>query len=203
MTKHEFLRDSIEFKLFDNTQMGRHLIITPIKINNKIIYSATTHLESPVGQYMGGKKDKFSKERKEQLKYSIETLDKLSNNIIFGGDFNWCKPSKNYENDGDIKRFLGNNWIDCYNKLHPNDNGYTYDAKTNGMLTGYLCNRLDRIVYKNNGNLKLKSCQMIGREAIPNLNYVKTIKRKNGDEQKILPVLPSDHYGLFATFDVV
>eukprot|EP01084_Bolivina_argentea_P240271 403702_1 len=56
MTKHEFLRDSIEFKLFDNTQMGRHLIITPIKINNKIIYSATTHLESPVGQYMGGKK---------------------------------------------------------------------------------------------------------------------------------------------------
>ncbi len=75
------------------------------------------------------------------------------------------------------------------------------------MLSGYLMNRLDRILYRNRnghgGRLRLKQCFMIGREAIPNLSYVKTLKRKNGNEQKILPVLPSDHYGLCAQFEIV
>jgi len=208
VTKHEFIRDSIQFKPFSNSSMGRHLIITPIKMGNgKIVHAATSHLESPVGTYQGGKKDKFSPERKEQLRYSVELLDKKeicsNNNVIFGGDMNWCRATKNNENDGDIKKFLNKNWTDCWFKLHPNDNGYTYDAKTNGMLSGYLQNRVDRILYKNNGELKLISCEMIGREAIPNVTYIKTFKRKNGDEQKILPVLPSDHYGLVAKFDFV
>jgi len=209
ITKHDFIRDSIQFKPFSNTSMGRHLIITPIKLkhNNRIIYAATSHLESPVGVHQGGKKDKFSAERKEQMKYSLQLLDNKqmveNDNIIFGGDMNWCRPTKNFENDGDLNKCLTKNWVDTYYKLHPNENGYTYDAKTNGMLAGYLQNRLDRVLYKENGNLKLKQCMMIGREAIPNLKYTKVFKRKNGNEEKLLPVLPSDHYGLCATFDIV
>ena len=211
VTKHEFIRDSIQFKPFKNTNMGRHLIITPIKLknkgSNKIIYAATSHFESPVGLHQGGKKDRYSAERKQQIEYSLQLLDNKqiieNDNIIFGGDMNWCKPTKNYENDGDINKYLTKDWIDCFYKLYPNDPGYTYDAKTNGMLAGYLQNRLDRVLYKENGNLKLKDCVMIGREAIPNLRYAKVFKKKSGNEERMLPVLPSDHYGLCATFDIV
>ena len=214
MTKHELIRDCIQFKPFNNSVMGRHLIIAPIKLKNKgkntnkIVYAATSHLESPVGTYQGGKADKYSAERKEQIKYALTLLDNKqiceNNNIIFGGDMNWCKPNKNgkNENDGDLNKYLNNHWTDCWYKLYPNQQGYTYDAKTNGMLSGYLQNRLDRIIYKENGSLILKECEMIGREAIPNLRYKKTVKRKGGSEEKMLPVLPSDHYGLCATFDI-
>mmetsp|Transcript_28537 Transcript_28537/g.45119 ORF Transcript_28537/g.45119 Transcript_28537/m.45119 type:complete len:484 (+) Transcript_28537:32-1483(+) len=212
LTKHEFIRDSIQFKPFTNSVMGRHLIVTPIRLKNKgkytdkIVYAATSHLESPVGTYQGGKKDKYSAERKQQLKYSLDVLDNRqiceNNNVIFGGDMNWCKPAKNgnNENDGDMNDHLNAHWIDCYHKLYPNEPGYTYDAKTNGMLAGFLQNRVDRVLYKENGDLKLLDIRIIGREAIPNLRYKKVFNRKGGAEEKMLPVLPSDHYGLCATF---
>eukprot|EP01083_Nonionella_stella_P149462 474826_1 len=210
MTRHEFVRDAIQFKYFKNTQMGRHLIVTPIQLktnDKRIVYAATSHLESPVGTWAGGRKDKFSPQRKEQLAHSLQVLDDdkicSNKNVIFGGDFNWCRPTKNAENDGDLNKLLHGPWTDCWHALHPNDKGYTYDAKANGMLSGYLQNRLDRIVYKKNGDLRLKSCQMIGREAIPNITYVKTFKRKKGNEDKILPVFPSDHFGLVAQFDII
>eukprot|EP00485_Elphidium_margaritaceum_P007766 CAMPEP_0202703884 /NCGR_PEP_ID=MMETSP1385-20130828/16677_1 /ASSEMBLY_ACC=CAM_ASM_000861 /TAXON_ID=933848 /ORGANISM="Elphidium margaritaceum" /LENGTH=453 /DNA_ID=CAMNT_0049361805 /DNA_START=22 /DNA_END=1383 /DNA_ORIENTATION=- len=212
LTKHEFVRDAIQFKPFGNTQMGRHLIVAPIKLKHKgarsgtIVHAATTHLESPVGTYAGGKKDKFSAERKQQLQQALSVLDDRNvcsnNNIVFGGDFNWCKPTKNVQNDGDLNAHLNQNWIDCYSRLHANENGYTYDAKSNGMLLGYLQNRLDRILLKQTGNLCLNQIEIIGREAIPNLRYAKVVRRKKGDETQMLPVLPSDHYGLCATFDI-
>ena len=209
MTKHEMIRDSIRFIPFENSVMGRHLIVCPIKIGDTVVWAATSHLESPVGPHMGGKEDWFSAERKEQLKFSMMILDERrycdSNNVVFGGDMNWRKPSKNgkNENDGNMKQYLRANWSDCYETLHPNDDGFTYDAKENGMLLGYLRNRLDRVLYKTNGNLKLKSCEMIGKEAIPNVSYIKETKRKGNVEHKRLPVLPSDHFGLCAKFDFV
>ena len=201
MTKHEFVRDSIQFIPFSNTSR-RHLIITPIKLKNngnKIVYAATSHLEYRAS-------DRGKEERKRQIKYSMELLDdkQFNNNVIFGGDMNWHDATKHHEDDGDLNELLNSNWTDCYNKLYPDKKGYTYDPKTNGMLSRYhQQRRLDRILYKNNGDLRLKSIQIIGKETIPNLNYVKTHKRKHKSVRKILPVLPSDHYGLKATFKIL
>ena len=197
LTKHEFIRDSIQFKSFSNSSMGRHLIIAPIKIKDRTIYAATSHFESPVGLNEGGKKDRYSAERKEQLKYSLMLLDDASN-VMFGGDMNWCQQ-EDYQNDGDMNVFLGNHWSDCFDELYPDKDGFTYDAKTNGSLVGNLQNRVDRILYKKKSSLRLIECQMIGREVIPNLSFIK----KHGNMQKRLPVLPSDHYGLMAKFEIV
>ena len=204
LTKHEFVKGSGKLIPFSNSRMGRFLVMTPIQLKNnkkRIVYAATTHLESPVGAYAGGKKDKFSAERIEQFQFSLASLDEFckNSNVIFGGDMNWCRPTKNYENDGDMNKFLGKEWIDCYQHLHPNENGYTYDGKQNGMLSNYLQNRLDRVLYKNTGELKLIECDMIGKDAIPSVEYTKVVRKK----QKTLPVLPSDHYGLMAKFDFV
>ena len=122
------------------------------------------------------KKISFRRERNKW--YSLQLLDNKqiveNDNIIFGGDMNWCKPTKNNENDGDLNKYLTKHWVDTYYKLHPNENGYTMMQKQ-WNVAGYLQNRLDRVLYKENGNLRLKQCVMIGREAIPNLKYTKNI----------------------------
>merc|ERR1712130_990047 len=97
---------------------------------------------------------------------------------------NWRNPTKTKENDGDMATHLRSHWIDSWKQLHPNDQGYTYDAKQNGMLLGYLRNRLDRILFKDNGNLQLRSCEIIGTEAIPKLTYVKQRKKKKKKKKK-------------------
>merc|ERR1719333_383170 len=116
---------------------------------------------------------------------------------------NWRRPTKNNQNDGDIREHLRENWVDCWSALHPNDDGFTYNAKENGMLMGYLKNRLDRVLFKEGGDLILKSIEMIGTEAIPNVTYKKTVTRNRKETVKVLPVLPSDHFGLLAKFELV
>ena len=71
------------------------------------------------------------------------------------------------------------------------------------MLLGYFKNRLDRVLYETNGNLRLKSCEIIGKEAIPNVTFIKETEKKGKVEHKRLPVLPSNHFGLCAKFEVV
>ena len=48
----------------------------------------------------------------------------------------------------------------------------------------------------NNEKIKLKSIEMIGTVAIPNLTFNKTVRKKPTE----MKVLPSDHYGLCAKF---
>jgi len=47
--------------------------------------------------------------------------------------------------------------------------------------------------------LKISKIDMIGKEAIPGLSYIKEKKVRREVKMLELPVLPSDHYGVLLT----
>ena len=67
LSKHEFVSGETGIGHFKNSRMHRYFIVAGLKYKNKKLVVATTHLESPVGPYQGGKKDKFKTERLEQF----------------------------------------------------------------------------------------------------------------------------------------
>ncbi|KAI3948862.1 hypothetical protein MKX01_022276 [Papaver californicum] len=69
-------------------------------------------------------------------------------------------------------------WVDAWSELKPGDNGYTYDSKSDQMLLG------NRILQK---------------EELQGLSYCKEKKVKGKLQKLMLPVFPSDHYGLLLT----
>ena len=85
---------------------------------------------------------------------------------------------------------------DAWDTLRPGEPGFTYDGKENPMLGPYnrLRNRLDRVLLRTQ-DWQPSSIEMVGMAAIPGVTYERNYKRGN----KILPVLPSDHFGLYAT----
>lgn len=175
---------------FRNSKMGRELCVTELDIQatNKPLVVATTHLESPCP---GPPKwdQMYSKERVDQAKEALDLL-KSHPNVIFCGDMNWDDKL-----DGQFP--LPENWVDPWVELRTGENGWTYDTKSNKMLTGNrtLQKRLDRFVC-NLQDFKINEIEMIGMEAIPGLVYCKDKKVKNEIRKLELPVLPSDHYGL-------
>jgi tyrosyl-DNA phosphodiesterase 2 len=186
---------------FINSSMGRSLRLEYLKYKDITITAASTHLESPVGPWVqGGREDMFSPQRKAQLRQSFEVIGEKclkGDFCIFGGDMNWNDVLKRKRNDGLLP--LPSGWKDCWleDPTHKGDPGYTYDAKSNAMLLGYLKNRLDRIFWKGE-SFSLNRVEMIGKEAIPGVMYLKKTK----STEKMLPVLPSDHYGLLAHFTI-
>ena len=88
---------------------------------------------------------------------------------------------------------------DAWPHLYPRDAGYTYDGRKNFMLGPHnnLQGRLDRVFYKAR-SLQLTSMKMVGTWAIPGVTYMKQMKKG----AKELPVLPSDHYGLLASWSI-
>ena len=52
-------------------------------------------------------------------------------------------------------------------------------------------------------DFKVDSIEMIGMEAIPGITYIKQKKVRQEIRQLVLPVLPSDHYGLVLTISSV
>lgn len=90
--------------------------------------------------------------------------------------------------------------VDAWDKLHPRDPGYTYDGKANFMLgpRNNLRGRLDRVFCKAS-TLQLKSIQMVGLQALPGVTYLKDMKQ--GPIR--LSVLPSDHFGLLASWSLM
>ncbi|KAK2644517.1 hypothetical protein Ddye_019712 [Dipteronia dyeriana] len=129
-----------------------------------------------------------SKERIAQAKAALSLLVRNSPNMIFCGDMNWDDVL-----DGRFPMFDG--WIDAWEELRRGEDGWTYDTKSNPMLFGNrpLQKRLDRFVCNLN-DFKLDAIEMIGLEAIPGVSYSK--EKRKGKGKLILPVLPSDHYGL-------
>ncbi|KAL1199013.1 hypothetical protein V5N11_028354 [Cardamine amara subsp. amara] len=183
---------SFSCKSFGNSMMGRELSMAEVEVpGRKPLVFATSHLESPCPS--PPKWDQmFSKERVEQANEAIETL-RANTNVIFGGDMNW-------DDKLDGKFPLPDKWVDVWEVLKPGDSGFTYDTKANPMLTGNrsLRKRLDRIFCRLD-DYKLGGIEMVGKEAIPGLSYVKE-KKVRGETKKLeLPVLPSDHFGLLLT----
>ncbi|CAL5345675.1 unnamed protein product [Camellia sinensis] len=162
---------------------------------------ASSHLESPCPKW-----DKmFSKERVDQAKEALNFLKK-DVNVIFCGDMNWDE-----ELDGQFP--LPEGWVDAWVQYRPGENGWTFDTKSNQMLSGNwpLQKRLDRFVC-NLRDFKIRRIDMVGMEAIPGLSYCKKklidmealpglsyCKKKGKNKKLMVPVLPSDHYGLLLT----
>lgn len=183
---------SFSNKPFKNSAMGRELCVAEVQAeDNRQLVVATSHLESPCP---GPPKwdQMFSKERVEQAKAAVNLLKK-NHNVIFCGDMNWDDKL-----DGQFP--IPDEWIDAWNKLKPGDNGWTYDTKSNQMLTGNrtLQKRLDRVLCHLH-DFEVSAIEMIGTEAIPGLSYQKEKKVKKEIKLLDLPVLPSDHYGLILT----
>ena len=87
--------------------------------------------------------------------------------------------------------------VDAWTEQNPKDPGLTYDGKRNPMLGPYnrLRSRLDRVFCKMS-KYKLASVVMVGTQAIAGVTYTRSYKKG----PTILPVLPSDHFGLLASF---
>ncbi|GFP90174.1 tyrosyl-dna phosphodiesterase 2 [Phtheirospermum japonicum] len=183
---------SYSSKPFHNSIMGRKLCIAEIEMQpDTAITVATSHLESPCP---GPPKwdQMFSKERVVQANEAVQFLDK-NQNAIFCGDMNWDDKL-----DGPFP--LPDGWADAWTELRPGEVGFTYDTKSNKMLSGNrsLQKRLDRFICKLK-DFRVSKIEMIGTDAIPGLSYVKEKKVKGQVQELELPVLPSDHYGLLLT----
>lgn len=179
-------------KPFKNSIMGRELCIAEVEVQTGIeLVVATSHLESPCpGPPTWDQM--FSKERVDQAKEAVKFLEK-NHNVIFCGDMNWDDKL-----DGQFP--LSDGWIDAWTELRPREVGWTYDTKSNKMLSGNrtLQKRLDRFVCKLR-DFKINEIEMIGMDAIPGLSYSKEKKVRKQVQNMVLPVLPSDHYGLLLT----
>ncbi|XAR53798.1 hypothetical protein NMG60_11022482 [Bertholletia excelsa] len=187
---------SYSCKPFQNSIMGRELCIAEAEVQpNTPLVIATSHLESPCPAPPTWDQ-MFSKERVDQAKEALDFLKKTNPNVIFGGDMNWDDKL-----DGQFP--LPEGWEDAWVELRPGENGWTYDTKSNAMLSGNrtLQKRLDRFVC-NLRDFKISGIEMIGLEAIPGLSYCKEKKVKREVKKLVLPVLPSDHYGLLLTISL-
>ncbi|MED6144112.1 hypothetical protein PIB30_012470 [Stylosanthes scabra] len=183
---------SFSSKPFSNTIMGRELCIAEVEVvGGKSLVVATSHLESPCPA--PPKWDQmYSKERVQQANEALSLLKNYPN-VIFGGDMNWDDKL-----DGEYP--LQNEWIDAWSELRPKEIGWTYDTKSNQMLSGNrtLQKRLDRFICRFQ-DLMITGIEMIGKDAIPGAIHTKEKKVRKEIKQLVLPVLPSDHYGLLLT----
>ncbi|CAL4934440.1 unnamed protein product [Urochloa decumbens] len=184
--------ESFNCKPFSKTYMGRELCTADVIVGGLIkLVFATSHLESPCpGPPTWDQM--FSKERVAQANESLRILGAFRN-VIFCGDMNW-------DDKGDGPFPLPDGWIDAWAELKPGENGLTYDTKANVMLSGNrkVQKRLDRFLCKL-PDFKVDSIEMIGKEAIPGITYIKEKKVRQEIRKLELPVLPSDHFGLVLT----
>ncbi|KAI7746792.1 hypothetical protein M8C21_007699 [Ambrosia artemisiifolia] len=180
---------SFSFKQFSYSAMGRELCIAEVLAQGDTpLVVATSHLESPCP---GPPKwdQMYSKERVKQAHEAVAFL-KQNPNVIFCGDMNWDDKL-----DGEFP--LPDGWIDAWTELNPKEIGWTYDTKSNPMLSANrkLQKRLDRFLISLH-DFNVECIEMVGTEAIPEVTYM---KQKKGGKELELPVLPSDHFGLLLT----
>lgn len=175
---------------FRNSRMGRELCIANIEVSSgtKPLIIATSHLESPTPAPPTF--DQMNSEtRVAQAKEALNHLQRHPN-VIFCGDMNWDEST-----DGSFPLFEG--WLDAWTDLRGRENGWTYDTKSNQMLSANrpLQKRLDRFICKMK-DFSFGGISMIGTEAIPGVTYLKEKRVRNRMQTLELPVYASDHYGL-------
>jgi len=195
---------------FGNSAMGRDLLSTflgmslpdlrfvialPISLpavadagDGSRVCVATSHLESFISP-----KQTSSSERVAQVRIATTALQQTykHDDIVYAGDFNWDDGSVI---EGVLQRQLPSDWIDCWAHLHGEKGGFTWDGPANPMLTSGMRKRLDRIVVRLR-TFEVATVEMVGRDAIPGVLHRRVFR----GTEKMVPVAPSDHFGLLMT----
>ncbi|MEM9926239.1 MAG: RNA repair domain-containing protein, partial [Cyanobacteria bacterium P01_D01_bin.50] len=143
-------------------------------INGELLQVGVVHLTSNRAQNAAEK-------RKHQLTTLLNYLQKQSGNCLIVGDFN--------TRDNSLEEILtGNNFIDIWQELRPDEAGYTFNPQLNPLaelmsLEGEAA-RFDRILlHSPNGNLVPDSVNLFACEPVDNTEN---------------NIFPSDHFGIRA-----
>ena len=80
---------------------------------------------------------------------------------------------------------------------------YTYDGKDSPMLGGNLRRRFDRILLRQKTGLEVDvdDLELIGKDPIEGLQWTKESSWNGRVTRKVVPVLPSDHFGLVVSMN--
>jgi tyrosyl-DNA phosphodiesterase 2 len=162
---------------FPNSIMGRDVLIVDLELpqlppkNTSRIRIGNTHLESARGHA-----DIARPQQLDLISQYISSSSSTDGGLV-AGDMNAIIP---IDEEGPRKAGL----VDCWEALHPDDNGYTWGYQPPSEV--YPCGRLDKVLLS--GNLSPISIERVGM-----------------GEQLAHPlnsVWLSDHYGLLAQFTI-
>lgn len=154
----------------------KRVLVGTWKLGDRNLHVATLHLPSDFA-------DHALEQRRSQLKKVLTYLHTLPGDSILAGDFN----TRGDDLDDVVAQ---SGWCDVWQKLHPNEPGYTFDPPSNPLAASNSRSgrgaRFDRILLRNQdcawqpGAIELFAC-----EPVPG----------TGGQ-----LYPSDHFGLRAIF---
>jgi endonuclease/exonuclease/phosphatase family metal-dependent hydrolase len=163
------------------TNLGRNLLVAEfMRPNEERFCVATVHLESYAQDY---------DTRDQQLATAKEVLLREEYKFAFlCGDFNFADRD---ERERQLRKM--GSMKDTWSLLHPAEDGFTFDTKRNlltqSMVRAYVRNRIDIVLWKDDGSQSCvpKEMKLLGTEPI--LNNPK--------------LFPSDHFGVYALFQFI
>mmetsp|Transcript_1 Transcript_1/g.2 ORF Transcript_1/g.2 Transcript_1/m.2 type:complete len:419 (+) Transcript_1:108-1364(+) len=187
---------------FPSSQMCRGLLITHVGWPGcGRVVVATSHLESFIGLQF---KAVVNAERESQLAMAGRVLAEEARAsgavaAILMGDMNWDDSSNKKASP-----LLGGGWVDVWEEVgQPADAQFTYDGRANKMLAHSFRNRFDRcfLWQQSEGDCASKvrpeAIALEGKGQLPGKFIDKPTK---SGVTRHLPLLPSDHFGLLASF---
>ncbi|KAJ3670461.1 hypothetical protein LUZ60_010785 [Juncus effusus] len=180
------LLSKLPMKLLETVNEGG-LVIASITISNspKTLIVATAHLPKQTKP-----RENSKIVRRNQAKRAMDILN-CRKNVVFGGDMNWV-------DDFDGPFPLQNNWVDAWLELKPEEDGSTYNTRSNEMLAGrrLLQERLDRFLCKPK-DFRLVDVEIIGSDPIPG-----AAPYLDKSTWEYVPLYTSDHFGLVLTIEL-
>lgn len=180
------------FVPFRTSNLGRGISYAICQFDNREVLFTTTHAESWCGpDYIGAKERELQLKEMTTFCESWMTKRTQIDMAIITGDLNWddWRPKSQGPNTA-LEQIVGPDWLDAWKLAHPTDPGYTYDGKTNPMLSNNLRRRFDRCLLRTNKkSFSIESAVLIGADPIPGLKWASVPSRT-------VAVTPSDHYGV-------
>ena len=155
-----------------NETNDRRVIFTKVRSRALLLWIGNTHLSW---------KEADAETRFEQVNELLGCAKKLGGEIILTGDFNCTPDSK------PIRKLKAASFIDIFEKLHPNENGFTWDNDRNPFLKTHSVlfpnRRIDLMLANKHflRNSQPKTCEL-------------------AFTQSTNAIFPSDHFGLLAEF---
>lgn len=163
-----------EYIRYKKTKQGRNLTLCFISVHGKDMCICTTQLES------GGKRTPFIR---QQLSEIEKRVSKINEPVILTGDFQLVEYQK------DISGPKG--MIDVWYEAGLTNQKYTVDSNIN--LSVKFRDRPDRIWYRSSENgceIECEECLLVG------------LPESHIDENKNSSLLASNHFGVYARFEI-